>query len=245
MSIEAIKADLSNARDREQADAIFKSAYAAGYTMQELGDICGWTREYIRQRIARTVNPAYMRTYDPAPRAIKRRSVYEAKKTNKKRILGLKLSSPVLQVPVATLNELARLHQLVTSVRGWTPLDAPEREAVKPFGDLLWSTIQEYGIPQRKLEPLLGLSGGTFTAWLRSHGYTKQAPSQKVYKGIYSDPKERNAGRPKLEIGGQCRRGHVLTEENLKAKAGGGQCCYDCVKLKRKERYAQKKATQK
>lgn len=245
MSIEAIKVDLSNAQDTERADAIFKSAYVAGYTLQELGDIVGVTRERIRQRVARPVNPAFMRTYDPAPRVTKKRDAYEFKKSNRKRILGVKTSAPALQIPVATLNELARLHQLVTEVRGWTPLSDPAREAVEPFGDLLWSTIQEYQIPQRQLEPLLGLSGGTFTAWLRSHGYTKQAPSQKTYQGIYSDPKERNGGRPKLEIGGHCRRGHELTKENLISNGLGSQCCYDCVKLKRKERYAQKKANQK
>lgn len=236
MSIELIKADLTQARDREQADAIFKSAYAAGYTLQELGDIVGVTREYIRQRVSRPVNPHLMRTYDLHERVVRKQREYKTKRERSQRVLGLRLSSPALQVPVATLNEIQALRELATEVRGWTPLDAPARKAIEPFGRLLNETITEYEIPGGHLEKLFGLSTHTFRVWLKNHGYYKQSPSQKSYQGIYIDPKTRKvASGPRLVEGVECKRGHLMHDENIGIQKAG-RYCKDCRKQLYRER---------
>lgn len=226
MSAEQVKADLASARSREEADAIFKSAYISGFTLQELGDMIGVTREYIRQRIARPIEPSMMRSYEPHERVV--RKVQERRKyvASTKRILGLRLSSPALQVPVETLNELARLRELTTEVRGWTPLDSPARQAIKPFGDLLHKTIADYEIPQTHLERMFGLSQATLRSWLRNHGYEKQVPSQKSYQGVYSDPKTRGSAKkgPRLVVGASCKNEHVMTESTIGHQRVGRYC---------------------
>jgi hypothetical protein len=234
VSIEHVKEDLNLAKSREEADAIFKSAYAAGFTLQELGDIVGHTREYIRQRVARPVDVELLREYPPHERVVRKQYARKAEAVRRKRILGLPLTAPALNVPAETLNELARLRVLTETVRGWTPIDSPARQALKPFGDLLFQTIQDYGIPQQQLERLMGLKGSTLTVWLKSHGYLKQSPSQKSYRGIgLNGPKK---GRKGLVSGDSCRRGHVLTESNIGTQKAG-QYCKDCTRESAKLRY--------
>lgn len=238
MSIGLVKADLDSARSAEEADAIFKSAYASGFSLQELGDIVGWSREYIRQRISRPVDIGLLRDYPPAgriARAIGRRTSRRIKAT---RILGLRLTSPALEVPVVLLNELSELMEMTTQVRGWTPLDSPARNAIKPFGELLEKITLTYGIPRRHLERLMGVSSSTFTAWRRSHGYLKQSPSQTTYQGVVIDHKRTVRG-PALVLGGHCKRGHEITEFSLGVQKAG-RYCKTCQKEGARRRYQER-----
>lgn len=241
MTVKLVQQDLLEAPTVEAQDAILKSAYASGFTLQELGDIVGVTRERIRQRIARPVPFALMKDYPPHERVRRKTVQAKRKRSKQKRILGLRLSSPALQVPVETVTRLAELHSLVTTVRGWTPLDDPARQAVKPFGDLLYKTMVDYEIPQKHLEKLLGLKGATLTAWLRSHGYLKQMPSQTSYQGVVIDHKRtgRPAG-PELVPGATCRRGHLMTEENIGIQKVG-RYCKNCSRDRARERYQKRK----
>jgi len=238
MSADMVKQDLSNARSRSEADAVFKSAYAAGFTLQELGDFVGHTREYIRQRVARPVDPSLMREYPPHERVIRKQREAAARASAQKRILGLRLTSPALSVPVATLNELSELHSIVTEVRGWTPLDAPSRAAIKPFGDLLFRVVTDYGIPQTHLERLMGLKGSTFSMWFKRHGHLKNSPSQRTYRGVTTEgPRARG---PKLTPGGACKRGHELTEANI-GKQATGLYCKTCRSDAARRKYHEKR----
>ncbi len=235
-----VKQDLTDARASDEADAIFKSAYAAGYTLQELGDLVGFTREYIRQRAARPVPVRLMRNYPPAPRVQRKAAERKSKRLRVTRILGLRVTSPALDIPVAVLNELAALHEQVTTVRGWTPLDAPARNTIKPYGDLLFRIVTEYEVPQTHLERLIGLKGAALTVYLRNHGYLRQHPSQKSYQGV-TLAGIRKASGPKLVPGAQCNRGHDLTEANIGFQKDG-RLCKTCRSEAAKRRYQERVA---
>lgn len=238
MSIAMVKKDLTDARTSTEDDAIFKSAYAAGYTLQELADLVDFTREYIRQRAARPVSVGLMRDYPPAPRVQRKAAQRKAKQLRTQRILGLRITSPALSVPVRLLNDLSGLHELVTTVRGWTPLDAPQRQAIKPYGDLLFKIMDDYALPQTHLEKLMGLNGASFTVWLKNHGYLKQHPSQKSYQGVTLDGIKKASG-PRLVPGAQCKRGHELTESSIGFQAGG-RYCKKCQSEAAKRRYRER-----
>lgn len=245
MTTEAIKDDLDSAPSKQHQNAILKSAYAAGWTLQELGDLMGFTREGIRQRVSKPVPLSMMREYEPHERVKVKTSERVTKQRKTQRILGLRLSSPALQVPVSTLDRLAELHELATTVRGFTPLDSPARQAIKPFGDLLFNTINYYQIPQKHLERALGLKGNSLTAWLRGHGYMSICPSQKPYRGLLLDNKEngrKRKGRTKLVPGATCFHGHALTEDLIGiVRATQARYCRQCSRDQSKVRYAEKK----
>lgn len=239
MTAEQIKADLAASRYRDETDAILKSAYAAGFTLRELGAFLGCSGERVRQRIRRPVNPVLMRDYAPHKRLAVKIEAERKMKKSKKRILGLPTTSTALEVPVSRLYRLRELADLVTTVRGWTPLDDPARLAIKEYGDLLYSTIKEYAIPQTHLEKLLGCGRNTLTVYLRNHGYLPQCPSQKSYRGVLAIP-GKSASKP-MQLGGLCRKKkHVLTEKNF-GKQSSGNYCKDCVRERRAIRYQQRK----
>lgn len=240
MSINQVKEDLGAAVTREDADAIFKSAFLAGYTLQELANIIGVSRQAIQLRVARPVRIELLRTYPPAPRIVRKEDSRKEGTLRRKRILGLPVSAPALQVPVQTVNELARLHNLVTTVRGWTPMDSPARQAIKPYGDLLSATILDYGIPQLQLEKLMGLKGRTLTAWLKNHGYLKISPSQKAYQGVAVTAGVRR-GVSKIIPGNSCKRGHIFTDSNI-GRYKTGAYCKTCRSDAAKLRYHERKA---
>lgn len=237
MTSKLVQQDLQGAPTVEAQDAILKSAYASGFTLQELGDIVGVTRERIRQRISKPVPVAFMKNYPPPKRVQRRETQARKSRKKRKRILGLRMSSTALQVPASTLNELSRLRDLTTTVRGWTPLDDPARLAIKPFGELLWKTVNDYEVPVSQLEKLMGVSTGTLRAWLRSHGYIKQAPSQRSYRGIEVAKGPRGTA---LTIGAKCRHGHTMTEENIGYQKAG-RYCKDCSRANARARYQRRK----
>lgn len=242
MSLDTIRADLEVAHSRESVDAILKSAYAAGYSLRKLGDILGVSGEMIRVRLKRPVPVSMLRDYAPSERVAKREKRRHERVTRGRRILGIRTSAAVMNVPIETLNELQRLSELTTRVRGVTPLDDPARLAVEPFGELLWATIQKYEIPQGQLERALGKGRVTFTVWLRNHGYLKQMPSQKSYRGIHHDPKSIKPRPREIVVGGTCRKGHALTESDIVNNGGGRFTCGICRKNSSRARYQKRKA---
>lgn len=205
--------DLESAPTREHFDAALKSAYAAGWSLQKIADAVGVSHEAIRLRLRRSVPADMLRTYS-SPRPSNTAKELRTRKVRNHRILGLKRNSPVMHIPAAELNRLAELHELVTTCRGWTPLDAPARAAIPEFGALLDRLITKYSIPQGHLERVMGMGRISLTVWRRNHGYLPQMPSQRSYKGVLLDLS--GGGRPRtLFVGGKCRNGHVLTTETL------------------------------
>lgn len=230
-----------------EEDIVLAGAREAGYTLDQLGFMFGVTREWVRQRVQRVPAGTALPKFHDSDAKLKRERRAEdhrSKRKARRRILGLRMDSPVMNVPVETLNELRRLHELVSENRGWTPLDAPSRLAVKPFGDLLWATIQTYEIPQTHLERAFGLGRTTLIVWLRNHGYLPQMPSQKSYQGVVLDPKRRKGRRKALVPGGKCRQGHVLSEKDIVANGtSGARTCRICKYQRAKDRYQQRKAS--
>lgn len=240
--------EFNEAGTKQREELVLAGAREAGYTLDELGQMFGVTRERIRQRVARVPAGAALPVFPPSARKVQRDARAAEKlakqrsaRAAQRRILGLRMDSPVMNVPVETLNEICRLSELVTTVRGWTPLDDPARLAITPYGDLLHETITKYEIPQRSLDLPFGKAGGTFTAWLRNHGYMKQMPSQKSYKGVLLEPGRRK-GSKTLVVGGVCKGGHVMTEENIVANGTTGNVtCRLCRNERRKLAYRRKR----
>lgn len=241
--LERITQDLEKAPTREHFDAVLRSAFAAGWTLQSLGDIVGVSREAIRMRLRRSVPAEMLVDYSPPTKVTEREKKRRCTSQKRKRILGIRISSPVMQVPVATLNQIASMRESVSKVRGWTPLDAPEREMVRPFGDLLFATVKEFQIPETHLEKVLGLSPRTCTAWLRRHGYLPNFESQKSYKGV--DTWDRKGARRKKKTivpGGTCRAGHKLTEADIATNGTtGNRTCRICRNKRSLARYHERK----
>lgn len=211
-----IRAELLAARDRVEATAIMKSAYLAGWTLGKIGEWDGVSREAVRLRIRNPVPVSMLRDYPPPPALVQRRQKDIRKRLSQSRILGLRTSSPIMRIPVVKLNRIAELHSLVTTVRGWTPLDSPARAAMPEYKELLLEMFVSYGVPEGKLGLIFGLSNRAFEAWLRNHGELGGSfPSQRAYAGVVIDPHARKPGAPRLVVGGQCRRGHLLADGDL------------------------------
>ena len=160
----------------------------------------------------------------------------------RKRILGLQLTSQVMDVPVRDLNRLAELRELTSKVRGWTPLNSPARLAIPECGELLERLYGQYRIPQQHLEKALSLSPATLTMWRRSHGYLPRMPSQPFYRGLPS-----NGGRPpgygnSWAIGGACPSGHPFLSEADIYRLSELSRCRRCIREKDAAAYQAKKA---
>ena len=237
-----IVSDLKAAHDRQHTDAILKSAFAAGWTLRALGAEVGVTREMIRQRLKRQVDASLLRAY-PGPTPSRAKMAAAATAIRNNRVNGLRRDSPVLRIPVRQLNKLAEMHALATTVRGWTPLDSPERSAVPLFGALLEQIITTYSIHQGQLEPAMGMGRVSLTAWRRNHGYLPQMPSQKSYRGVLA--KHGGAlggpGRKEFQIGDSCRNGHAIGPESLAIGDRPGRC-RQCARDRSRASYLKLKA---
>jgi hypothetical protein len=147
-------------------------------------------------------------------------------------------SRPVDNIPDDVLAELYATHQLASRVRGFTPLDAPERLAVERLAVLLHYLIDAYGVTTYALSLKIGLSGQTFDFWLKRHGHRPGSPSQPNYQNVHA-----RGGRKRIRvIGGECGRGHVLTPENVYQNARNVLVCKRCALDNSRRRYLASKA---
>lgn len=185
-----IVSDLRSAQSDEQLGEVLLAGRLAGWSLKELAAPLGVTPERVRQRAAAADKERAQQRSQSYPRPLRHsreRLPRRGGLLKERRINGFNFSDPVLRVPVTTLVELSRLAKSATSVRGLTPLDAPERGDVEIYKKLVVDTLETFDVPVRSLERALGYRTGMIRDWLARHGHGKRAPSQPAYKGVQTD----------------------------------------------------------
>lgn len=225
-----ILTDLQMASSTREIDDVLASARASGWLLESLGLALGVSRERIRQRVERYTasGDGPSRTYPLSPDRAKAEEKRLSRKLKARRVNGFRLKDPVLRVPVEMLQEAGRLRDEVTGNRGWTPLDARSREAIEPYKAVLVDIIETYGVAYKSLEESLGYQVGSIRAWLRYHGYGELPPSQKRYLGVDMRTQQRTPRQKTIVLGGRCRRGHLITEDNMVRNGTLGFICGTC-----------------
>jgi hypothetical protein len=87
-------------------------------------------------------------------------------------------------IPDDRITELKALHEVVKTINGGTATDDPRRSCIKPYGDLLVQTMEEYEVGALALSKALGFSRVAVKLWLGRHGYIHLPPSQKPYMNM-------------------------------------------------------------
>jgi len=244
--LEDLNAALAS-NDQGEVDRILSRARDFGWSLKALGEALGVSRERARQRVndfAQRAEEPSTTVYATSPRLIKRNARHAAKTRERTKVNGFKMNDPVLQVPASTLNELARLSELATANRTWTPLDAPERAAVEPYKAMLIDLIENHGVSTTALERLLGYRYRTVYAWLARHGYGTLPPSQHAYTGQHVSELRRSPRQHQktIVLGGTCKKGHLVTEETMVMNGKIGYICGTCRKERAAAAYQRKKA---
>lgn len=80
------------------------------------------------------------------------------------------------QLTVTEAAELCDLYELARTVRGWTPLDAPSREASVRLSALIAGHV-ERGVPLGAVGRVLGASTSVVSQRLVRHGHKPVPPS--------------------------------------------------------------------
>lgn len=149
----------------DEAVAAVHAARDAGWTLQEIGDVIGVTREFIRQLYNREVDPAAEVAGFPErpPRPKKH-------KPTPKHILWRQLVS---DEEIAELAELAKVSKWRRA--GGDPEIAAAAED-------FWGRVNHLvtiGVPHTSLSKLIGLSAATVRMGLGRYGYRPAPPSQR------------------------------------------------------------------
>jgi hypothetical protein len=199
-------------RDKDARGAIARGLRNAGYKQYETAEGLGITTKTVHRYEAVGVG---VRPFESAPPK----------------------NRPVDSIPEDVMSDLAATHSLASQVRGFSPLDSPERRAADALGALLNEIMDSYGVSAYALSIKLGLNPATFDFWLKRHGFRKNAPSQKNYRNVHVT----SPGRKRLRaIGGECMRGHQLTPENVYVR-GKNLACKRCQLDNSRRRYLAKK----
>lgn len=188
--VEARLPPRQNAEARDCLDRYMAALKGAGWTLEAIGRGLNMTRERARQRIARASSPT---TTHPVPAAPAR---------PRKPKPALKFCDP----DPAAVAELLALKSDAMSVRGWTPLDCPTRDASRRYSELLAEQIIA-GTTAPRLAKALGVSTCGITFRIARHGYIEPI------KGLPNNTpfETRVWTRPKPWAGGECSRGHDIT----------------------------------
>lgn len=198
-------------RDKNARGAIARGLRDAGYKQYETAEGLGVTTKTVQRYEA---FGAGARPFDSVPS-----------------------NRPVDSIPEDVMSDLAATHALASQVRGFSPLDSPERRAADALGVLLNEIMDSYDVSAYALSVKLGLNPATFDFWLKRHGFRKNAPSQKNYRNVHVT----SPGRRRLRvIGGECVRGHELTPENVYVR-GKNLACKRCQLDNSRRRYLAKK----
>ena len=237
-------------QDPDEVDRVLARARDFGWALRPLGEALGVTRERARQRIQRFEEsglPPSEKSYPTEPSRAAKEAERATQRIRRARINGFRLNDPILRLPVATLTSLARLSELATSTRTWTPMDAPERRAIEPYKEMLIELTESGGISKRSLERALGYQYRTIHAWLARHGHGDLHPSQSRFKGVHVSEIERQPteARRTIVLGGHCRQGHLITEENMLRNGSIGYICGTCRKERSAAAYQARKAAMK
>lgn len=239
--------DLHSARTNEELNVVIAAGRLRGWTLNAFGEALGVSRERARQRAGAADAGAAQdraRLYPDSPARRRKEAKTRASADRRRRVNGFKMRDPILRVPVQMLTRLAVASRAATSVRVWTPLDAPERLEIDTYRTLAIQLIEEHGVSTKSIDQALGYQTGTVRAWLARHGYGTLSPSQKAYKGVHiSDVAhtQRPAAK-RIVLGGHCKRGHLITEDNMVMNGTIGYICGTCRKQRTRAAYEQRRA---
>lgn len=180
--------------DRLRLDVYLREMHDAGWTLEELGEPLGVTRERIRQRVVRagTVRadglPPVVPPRHPSP---------------------LPKARPVHKIKSGIVDELRHLYALGRQAKGGTPLDSPIRRASLDLNALILQLLGQR-ITIQQVADALGVKHQTVNARLKRHGHRPQAPSQPRYLHKVTIPPGSGGRRDR------CSRGHDMTGDNLR-----------------------------
>lgn len=239
---ESAIADLRAAVDIWDIRSTVHHLRLGGWKLNDIGQALGVSRERVRQHAAaydRASDRRPERTYAPSPdaiRATEKAAAEASARPSRRRVNGLKQQDPALLLPVELLNRISSLGELVSTVNGGSPLDHPGRTAGADYKAALLEAIDGYGVSATRLSLVLGQSVGTVRSWLARHGHGALAPSAKPYLGKKSQGPVA-ARRVRLMAGGTCRRGHLLSEENIRSNGKAGNICGTCADARYYEKY--------
>lgn len=235
---EGLRACLANDSEGRTSDAylaLVKSCYAGGWTLQDIGDAAGVSRERIRQLLAFSVPAELLTVVEPKPPFIKKPG-YTRKPSRKVKDL----------VPEADIQKLTELWHISKRVNGGTPVGDPTREAGDEMAALAMKVLSETGVSIYSLSLALGGSPHMLQLRLARRGLVESFPSvaHVVYKNKQTDLSgHRTRGNTAKS---HCKRGHEMSGDNVRFNSkdhGGSRYCRACKNITNLERYHAKKST--
>lgn len=203
--------------DPDRLDSLLLAAHANGWTLTALGAALGWTREWIRLRVARAEPAVGLPEIPPPPRKV------TAMPKPRRRV----------ELKPELIDELREMQAVARTVNGAMDSDHPARRVSEQFSAQLAAYVKQ-GVTVYYLAQVLGVSPGAVNLRLARHGYRKPPPS---YVGT---PNETYKNR---KVGGlraaECSRGHAMSGGNLYVSPKGYRNCRACAR----ERYHLRKSS--
>lgn len=156
--------------DRTVRDAALFAALRKGWNSAKLADAAGISRQAVEQKFFRRVDLARVQELEarfPAPTRTR---------TSWVRHIDL--------VPQDVIDLIVEKQKVTSTVRGWTPLDAPERAEIPSLVKVINSVLADYDVSISALSVRCGLSRQTLDFWMKRHGEGALPPSMKGYRGV-------------------------------------------------------------
>jgi hypothetical protein len=115
------------------------------------------------------------------------------------------------EVPSDCVEILRELYARARTVRGWTPVDHPDRRTSVLLSELLADLSERCGLSLPTLDAAMGARPGTTRRRLQRHGYRKLPPSNADhrYTGAGLTRRKHSPTGPRVDLTG--RRFHDLT----------------------------------
>lgn len=184
--------------------ALLKSCYAAGWSLVEIGNTVGVTRERIRQLITRSVPVSMLSEVEVKPPYPKKAFVPRPPKKTVREL-----------VSDSDLKKMRKLYLISRHTNGATPVGDIRRTAGDELCQMALRVIEETGVSVSSLSRAIGGSEQTLRSRLGRRGLAELPPSQKssTYKNRQTDFEA--IKREQTQKKTHCRRGHELSGDNL------------------------------
>jgi hypothetical protein len=196
-------------QEGDRLNAVFKVAYASGWTLQELAEVIGVSREAVRLRINRTVPVDLCVEFDGLVPSKPSRSGQPPKKPK-----------PIEAVPPSILERIKELQEASSGTNAVTPVGDPKRIAGDELCNLLIEAMTAYGVSPFAISKKIGLNPRTLKLRLAMRGYLPKPPSARTYQN-----KPRTYARKT-----HCKYGHERIPENLTSNNACRKCASDRAK---------------
>lgn len=137
-------------------------------------------------------------------------------------------------IPEGMLAELARLQELASKVRGFTPVGHENRLAGDLLAEVALDAMSEYKVTATELSQQMGLNRNTMQFFLMRRGAVEVSPGMAPHVKTYTNTKA--LGRTASD---QCSRGHDTSTPETRYSDGN---CKVCTRERQRGYYAKKKA---